>query len=77
MKKVLRLDKEEKKEKPVEFLQYWDGKEWREVHDTDNPLIWGNVMYRETIAELDYFICWDDGNLEVIQYRGHLNSGKY
>jgi hypothetical protein len=77
MKAVLRIIKEENTEKPIEFLEGWseDLKEWEVV--TSTPSQWDNVLYRETIDGLDYFICWDNGGDYVKEYRGHLNSGKY
>ena len=77
MRKVLRLEKKEENEKLVEFLEYWSEsrKEWGVT--LNNPSDWDNVMYRETISGLDYFVCWVNGECEVTQYRGHLNSGKF
>jgi len=78
MKEVLRLSKEEeKKEKPVEFLECWDGREWREVANVNDPVILDNVFFRERIGEFDYFICWNDTDLYISEYKGYLNSGKY
>jgi hypothetical protein len=77
MRKVIRLDNKEEKEKPVKLFAFYepDTDKWRECND--NPSIWDNVFFRETIEGLDYFICWNNGHREVIQYRGHLNSGKF
>ena len=77
MREVIRLDKKEENEKPVEFLEYWaDEKQaWRSAES--KPSRWDNVMYRETIIGLDYFVCWDNGDRIATNYRGHLNSGKF
>ena len=77
MRKVLRLDNKEENDKPVEFLESWD--ELKQIWNSPalKPNSWDNVMYRETINGLDYFVCWGNGASKVIQYRGHLNSGKF
>jgi hypothetical protein len=78
MREVLRLEKKEENEKPVEFLESWDevNQKWMSA-TLRTPSDWDNAMYRETINDLDYFVCWDNGYCEVAQYRGHLNSGKF
>jgi len=77
MREVIRLDKKEENDKPVEFLEFWDDLRqiWRSP--IQKPDDWDNVMYRETIGGLDYFVCWSNGVSNVTQYRGHLNNGKY
>jgi len=77
MREVLRLDKKEDNEKPVEFLEVCDEVRRQWIGGECSPNNWDNVMYRETIGDLDYFICWNNGTANVIQYRGHLNSGKF
>ena len=77
MRKVLRLAKKEENENHVEFLEYWDEEKRMWNSQALKPNSWDNVMYRETISGLDYFVCWGNGKPNVTQYRGHLNSGKF
>jgi len=77
MRKVLRLDKKEENEKPVEFLECWDEEKQAWWSPGIKPNGWDNVMYRETIDELDYFVCWNNRASIVYNFRGHLNSGKF
>ena len=77
MREVIRLDKKEENEKPVEFLEYWNHLEGGWEKEVAKPDDWDNVMYRETIYGLDYFVCWDNSDGLVYNYRGHLNSGKF
>ena len=77
MREVLRLNKKEENEKPVEFLEVWE----EVIQIWNSPLLkpnsWDNVMYRETIGGLDYFVCWNNRDSIVKNFRGHLNSGKF
>ena len=75
MKEVIRLNKKEENEKPVEFKEKNSHKGW--TNASVKPSEWDFIFYRETIDGLDYFIAWDKGDEGVMQYRGHLNSGKY
>ena len=77
MREVLRLDKKEENEKPVEFLEVWNERKQLWDKSAMIPNDFDNVLYRETISGLDYFVCWDNGECEVAQYRGLLNSGKF
>jgi len=75
MKEVIRLNKKEENEKPVEFLEVLLNGKWVVAYSF--PDSFDYVLYRETIDGLDYFITWNKGHIAIFEYRGHLNSGKY
>ncbi len=77
MKEVLRINKKEENDKPVEFTHYWNDTKKRWIEGVTEPDDFDNVLYRETIDGVDYFVCWNNGLELSLNYKGHLNSGKY
>lgn len=75
MREVIRVNKVEKKEKPVEFTACFSGYEgW--LKSTTNPDEYEKVVYLGNCSvDGDMFACYNGKSIDI--YKGHLNSGKY
>lgn len=74
MREVIRIDKQEENDKPVEFTHMLKTEEgWSEC--LRQPINFEKVVYLGC-CELDgdMFACYND---YIDIYKGHLNSGKY
>lgn len=79
MKEVIRIDKIEENEKPVEFTKYLSrDKGWKDLDKCFRfePSHYEKVLYLgESNIDGDMFACYYSGRIDI--FRGHLNSGKY
>lgn len=75
MREVIRIDKKEENEKPVEFTHWLDNRDgWSKTMNV--PSIFDKVVYLgDCIYDGDMFACYRGGEINI--YKGHLNSGKY
>lgn len=76
--KVIYLDDRlNSEEKPIQFTHFLIGEKWREA--SDKPEVYHRVIYAgKNNSNGDIFICIpEEGDEDIMIFKGHLNSGKY
>ena len=75
MREVIRIDKKEENDKPVEFTHYLNEHEgWEKT--TTKPSSFSKIAYLgHCPTDGDMFACYKHDFINI--FKGHLNSGKY